>query len=127
MAVSFVGEGNGNQGGGGGDADLATACATGSADAVLAALGLVAGDLDGDGEVAFADFLTLSSNFGSTEAGYQGGDIDCNGEVAFADFLTLSANFGQTSAAAASVPEPSSCVVLLPAMLVGLAVRRKRS
>lgn len=123
--VTFVGEGNGNQGGGPA-ADLATACATGSPDAVLDALGLVKGDLDGNGEVAFADFLTLSQNFGSTEAGYQEGDIDCNGEVAFADFLTLSQNFGQTSAAAASVPEPSSGVLLGPAILLGLLSRRKR-
>ena len=125
VEVTFVGEGSGNQGAGGGP-DLATACAAGSPDAVLDALGLVAGDLDGDGEVAFADFLALSQNFGSTEAGYQEGDIDCDGEVAFADFLTLSQNFGQTSGAAASVPEPSSAVLLGPAILLGLAVRRRR-
>lgn len=70
------------------------------------------GDLDGNGEVAFADFLTLSANFGASDVGYAAGDVDCNGEVAFADFLTLSANFGQTIGGAHAVPEPSGLRLL---------------
>lgn len=88
--------------------------------------GGVLGDLDGNGEVAFADFLTLSGNFGkSGELSYAEGDTDCNGKVEFADFLTLSGNFGKTAAgAAATVPEPSSATLLLLGLVA--VVRRHR-
>jgi hypothetical protein len=87
----------------------------------------IPGDADGNGEVAFADFLALANNFG-TDAGYEGGDFNCDGDVAFTDFLALANNFGATAAgAASSVPEPSSALFLgLGAMLLGL-VRRRRS
>jgi len=87
--------------------------------------GVIAGDLDEDGTVAFADFLVLSQNFGAAEATYAQGDIDCDGTVAFADFLTLSQNFGQTAAAASSVPEPSGAALLMIG-LVAFARRRRR-
>ncbi len=83
----------------------------------------LAGDLDGSGEVDFDDFLTLSGNFGATDVAYSEGDIDCSGEVDFPDFLALSGNFGAV-AATASVPEPSSAVLLLTGMLA--LVRRRR-
>lgn len=84
------------------------------------------GDLDGSGDVAFADFLVLSSNFGSATTNYEDGDIDCSGDVAFADFLTLSQNFGATlGAEAQSVPEPSGFAFVLPAMFL-LAWRKRR-
>lgn len=57
----------------------------------------LAGDTDGDGIVAFNDFLTLSSNFGTTvDTGYLAGDFDLDGTVAFSDFLVLSSNYGTT-------------------------------
>lgn len=53
------------------------------------------GDADDDGEVSFADFLVLSSNFGAeVDAVWEDGDFDGDGAVSFADFLLLSANFG---------------------------------
>ena len=53
------------------------------------------GDINGDGNVGFADFLILSLNFGRSEnAELADGDIDGNGMVEFADFLLLSHNFG---------------------------------
>jgi len=57
---------------------------------------IVWGDLDGDGRVTFADFLRLSTNFGSQDAVPEDGDIDDDGIVGFSDFLILSRNFGQT-------------------------------
>ena len=88
----------------------------------------VPGDLNGDGSVAFADFLVLSANFGQDVDGYSDGDIDCNGNVSFADFLLLSANFGTEAAAGevASVPEPMSGVTTAMGLLLLLAARRRR-
>lgn len=83
------------------------------------------GDLNGSGNVSFADFLILRSNFGSP-GGSSDGDLDCDGEVAFADFLVLAENFGQTVGAAATVPEPNGPTPLLIAafFLVGFRSRR---
>lgn len=53
------------------------------------------GDLNLDGRVSFADFLTLSQNFGKQDANYSDGDVDGNGEVGFSDFLLLSESFGK--------------------------------
>jgi len=81
-------------------------------DAVLSALNTLPGDLDGNGDVAFADFLVLSANFGMDGRNYTEGNIGLTGAVAFDDFLVLSANFGKTPGAAAAVPEPSSLSLL---------------
>ena len=84
------------------------------------------GDLDGDGTVAFADFLVLSANFGQDVSdGPFSGDIDCSGSVQFADFLILSNSFGQAVGSEVSnVPEPSSFSLLLFACFVVLARTR---
>ena len=52
-------------------------------------------DLDGDGEVGFADFLLLADNFGRAVK-EQGEDGDLTGDqfVDFTDFLILATNFG---------------------------------
>ncbi len=84
----------------------------------LAKLGLLEGDLDGDGSVALADFLELSANFGMNVDSYQQGDIDCNGTVELADFLALSANFGKSSQGIAAVPEPASWLIFVIGALV---------
>ncbi len=55
----------------------------------------VLGDLNGDLEVSYEDFLILSENFGKT-GGAEDGDLDDDGKIGFADFLLLSANFGNT-------------------------------
>jgi hypothetical protein len=107
-------------------ADLACAVASGVLSEVLAATGIVPGDLDANGEVAFADFLTLADNFGGTGVGYPKGDVDGNGEVAFADFLVIAENFGKKSIAAAAVPEPTGHTLLLTAILGFSLVRRRR-
>ena len=84
------------------------------------------GDIDGSGDVAFADFLILSQNFGQAATDHTTGDIDCSGDVAFADFLVLSQNFGQTVGGAESVPEPSGLLLLGLASLASGPLRRRR-
>ena len=88
----------------------------------------VNGDVDLNGDVSFADFLVLSSNFGqaaTVSANWQSGDHDCDGNVDFTDFLLMSANFGQ-SAEAASVPEPSSKMIALSLLLLLPTLQRRR-
>ncbi len=57
------------------------------------------GDINGDDQVNFADFLLLSQAFGTTAEGGQSipSDLNQNGTVDFADFLLLSANYGKSS------------------------------
>lgn len=107
--------------------DLNCACsALASLDDILFELNLPKGDLDGDGSVAFADFLILSDGY-ADEGSYADGDLDCSGEVSFADFLILSFNFGSTTEEAAMVPEPASCWMLLPAIVaIGMFRGRRR-
>lgn len=62
--------------------------------ATLDEIPLLAGDVDGNGKVEFADFLILSQNFGQDVSSRSEGDLDGNGKVEFADFLLLSQNFG---------------------------------
>ena len=58
----------------------------------------LAGDLDGDGQVGFTDFLQLSAAFGDqAEPAGSGADIDGDGSVGFSDFLVLSSSFGRSS------------------------------
>ena len=89
--------------------------------------GTSVGDADLDGEVAFADFLALSANFGE-EGGWAQGDFDCSGDVVFADFLLLSGNFGvqQGEATLASVPEPSLGLLVIGALLPAALMRKLR-
>ena len=80
------------------------------------------GDADFDGQVSFADFLTLSVNFGNSKpTTWSDGNFNCSGHVGFDDFLLLSTNFGQ-SQAAQSVPEPRS-MGLFALLIVVLSTR----
>ena len=84
------------------------------------------GDLDGNGEVTFLDFLTLAENFGETATDHTTGDIDCSGEVGFFDFLIMAENFGASAARAESVPEPAGHVLALLSTTMMLMQRRRR-
>ena len=79
----------------------------------------VNGDGDFDGEVGFADFLTLAASFGQTNVSWSNGDFLADGVVDFSDFLVLSGNFGKVSHAVAAVPEP---VGMAFPMVIALAV-----
>lgn len=88
-----------------------------SVDEGLSTGGILAGDFDLNGGVDFADFLTLSANFGGPNVSYAEGDADCDGSVNFADFLQLSASFGKAAVRVAVVPEPSSLLGAYVVML----------
>lgn len=84
------------------------------------------GDLDGDGNVAFADFLTLSGNFGQDVGSYDQGDVNCDGSVGFDDFLKLSANFGKSTAPDATEFVPESSGFSLGMIALALLVLSKK-
>ena len=103
-------------------ADATLICSTGTD---VEANGGLLGDLDLSGDVSFADFLTLSANFGN-EGNYAQGDVDCSGGIGFADFLVLSQNFGQ-SQSAIPTPEPGANTTLLLGLVgVMFAVRQRQ-
>jgi len=105
--------------------DLACVNTISSRDAVLEALNTLPGDLGGDGEVAFIDFLTMVNNFGKNLATYAEGNIDLNDDgVACGDFLELSKNFGKTPGDVAAVPEPNAVGMLWLGLLSVIGLRR---
>ncbi len=85
----------------------------------------IEGDVNGDGEVQFDDFVVLSGNF-NQEGTWTEGDFDGNGLVDFPDFLALSENFG-TIARAQSVPEPATGTLALFGFVFALLRRRRKS
>lgn len=89
----------------------------------LADAGHLIGDLDGDGRVAFGDFLQLSKNFAKSEQTWSDGDLNCSGTITFSDVLMLSANFGAQTAVA--VPEPKATPLLIFVAMT-LFARRSR-
>jgi len=107
------------------DSDLSCVFTIRSRDAVLNALNTLPGDLDGDGEVAFIDFLKLAENFGKPSASYVEGNIDLKDGVAVADFLELANNFGKTSSDVAAVPEPSGKMIASIGLLCCILMRRR--
>ena len=67
------------------------------------------GDVDGDGDVDFDDFLGLQIGFGTTSgAARSDGDLDGDGDVDFDDFLILQINFGADSLSAFDATDSSS-------------------
>ncbi len=56
------------------------------------------GDIDGDGDVDFSDFLLFTSAFGTIEGGIgynPAADLDGDGAVVFSDFLIFASAFGK--------------------------------
>ena len=81
------------------------------------------GDTNLDGHVDFSDFVSLSSNFGSS-GGWAQGDFDANRKVDFVDFLIFSSNF-TNAPNAATVPEPNTCGLILMVLILKIALRRR--
>ena len=77
--------------------DLACIATIEERDTVLEALNTLPGDLNGNGDVAFADFLTLSANFGADGLGYAEGNIDLVGPVEVYGFSNPIGKFWQNS------------------------------
>ena len=82
------------------------------------------GDANLDGEVNFADFLSLSNHFGQA-GGWSEGDFDFSGEVQFSDFLVLADNFGNGVAITTAVPEPSSPEIAVYLGLIAISWRMR--
>lgn len=94
-------------------------------------IGAIPGDTDLDFDVDFADFVTLSLNYGETGE-WEDGDFDSSGTVEFVDFVLQSNNFGvdalaALSAPAKAIPEPSSIALALLAMPLLLNSYRERN
>ena len=108
-------------------ADLSCVSSIEGRDVVLDALNTLPGDLDGNGEVAFADFVVLSQNFGLDLPSYADGNIDLKNGVAFEDFQVLADNFAKTSSHVAAVPEPSVLSLLCLCLSFATFVRDSRN
>jgi gluconolactonase len=106
--------------------DLSCVSTIAARDVILDGLNTLPGDLDGNGDISFPDFLRLSTNFGAQTSIYTDGDINLKDGVTFDDFLVLSENFGQTPSnkAAAAVPEPAGILIATSCFLGVLKWRR---
>lgn len=82
------------------------------------------GDANLDKKVDFADFLSLSTNYGQ-QGGWAAGDFDGSGDVQFDDFLLLSENFSRSAEQIASVPEPELPTITLLLACVALSLWRR--
>ena len=84
---------------------------------------LITADFDGDQDVDGDDFLSWQRGFGTTSATLADGDANVDTVVNGKDLIVWEAQYGASAApliAAAAVPEPESCVLLLPALAVVL-------
>ncbi|MEX2307502.1 MAG: hypothetical protein WD738_07920 [Pirellulales bacterium] len=87
------------------------------------------GDVDGDGDVDFADFEAIRDHFQMSVADRSLGDLDGDGFVDFVDFREWKANYPFPSAGAgtnAAAPEPASWILGLAAGLLSLCGHRQR-
>jgi hypothetical protein len=74
---------------------------------------VLAGDVDGSGEVNAADYFYLDFNLGSSGGGWAGGDLDYSGETNAADYFFIDYNLGASAGGAAMfVPEPATLMLL---------------
>ena len=94
-----------------------------------AAVIVVCGDFDRNGEVNSADLLRWSPNFGKTDATANDGDSDSDKDVDGNDFLCWQRTIGPSTPAnpaTTSVPEPVSLALAALAMGAIQAYRRRQ-
>jgi hypothetical protein len=88
------------------------------------------GDTDLDRDVDLADYSALATNFDPTGSlgshGWDHGNSDGDSDVDLADYNVLASNFSPAGYGAAAVPEPSSIVLVLAAILAAAAVGYQR-
>lgn len=85
--------------------------------------GFLLGDFDGNEVVDFADFLIMAGNFNGPGEFAQG-DMDFNGKINLRDFGLFRSIFN-APVGAASVPEPSTGLMVILGSLVAFMVRRR--
>lgn len=92
------------------------------------------GDTNGDGTVNLQDFLTLKSNFGTTDQLWSQGNFLGTSTINLQDFLTLKANFGSGATlssvnsyltASTATPEPAAVLLLLGGASILMLKRRR--
>jgi hypothetical protein len=71
----------------------------------------LAGDLNGDRNVDYADFSRLYANFGQSGKSFPDGDLNFDTKVDFLDFQMLERQFGKVLAAAPAAPVAAEPVV----------------
>ncbi len=97
----------------------------------------VEGDVDGDRDIDFTDFLMLQVGYGITSGAHRcDGDLDDDGDVDFQDFLILQVHFGadqadhafgSSSSLITAVPEPSTLALAVGAVITIALGRRSRN
>lgn len=90
-------------------------------------LGTDYGDFDLDGDVDNADFGVFVNGFQNGGTKYSEGDFDGDGDVDGADFGVFTAAFNNSQAAglSASIPEPSTALLVAVSSVARLVVRRE--
>lgn len=83
----------------------------------------IPGDTDGDLDIDFVDFVTLSGNF-QAMGDWEDGDFGGNGIVDFPDFVGLSNNFGTALPSKAVIPEPNAATLVILSLLFLIMGRR---
>ena len=82
----------------------------------------LAGDTDGDQDVDLSDYNTLATNFNpsGTYGPYlwEDGNFDGDGDIDLTDYNALTSNFKPLGYGTAAVPEPSTTLLALLALLL---------
>lgn len=85
---------------------------------------MLTGDADDNGVVDAADYVALKTHMGqSSEATRADGDFEGDGNVDWGDLQLMQARFGQGSLGAATIPEPTTLLLLAVAGIWGCGIR----
>jgi hypothetical protein len=76
---------------------------------------ILAGDVNRDRSVSFADLVAVAQHYGSTSANHAQGDLNGDGLVSFADLVMVAQNYGATLPPIAPVASSIPALSLAPA------------